>query len=110
MAEFEQLNRADCIVLLSARRFGRLAVSAPGQPPLIRPVNYLFDERTQSIVLRSGGGSKLHRLLAERQAAFEVDELDMPDRTGWSVIVRGVVEEITDPFELRRLESAPLDP
>jgi uncharacterized protein len=110
MTQLEPLDRAECLRLLATRRFGRLAVSAAGQPPLIRPVNYVFDERTSSIVFRSGAGAKLNRLLASGEAAFEIDEQNLADRTGWSVIVRGVVEEITDQFELRRLERLPLDP
>ncbi|MBV8432046.1 MAG: pyridoxamine 5'-phosphate oxidase family protein [Solirubrobacterales bacterium] len=110
MAELQHLDRAECLRLLASQRFGRLAVSVHGQPPMIRPVNYVFDDRTHSIVLRSGEGSKLQLLLGSRQAAFEIDGLDVPNRTGWSVVVRGVAEPITDPFELRRLERAPLDP
>ena len=81
-----------------------------GQPPLIRPVNYVFDERSQSIVFRTADGPGLHQLLASRKGAFEVDRIDLQSRTGWSVLVRGVAEEITDPSELQRLERAPLDP
>jgi uncharacterized protein len=110
MVELQHLEREECLRLLAGQRLGRLAVSVSGQAPLIRPVNYLFDEPTQSIVFRSGPGAKLQRLLAARQASFEIDGANLPDRTGWSVVVRGVVEEITDPFELRRLERAPLDP
>ncbi|HTX30403.1 MAG TPA: pyridoxamine 5'-phosphate oxidase family protein [Solirubrobacteraceae bacterium] len=110
MTELQELDRAQCLRLLAATRFGRVAVSAGAQPPLIRPVNYVFDERTESIVFRSGAGSKLHRLLASRQATFEIDGLDVANRTGWSVIVRGVAQEITDTFEIGRLERSPLDP
>lgn len=81
-----------------------------GDAPTIRPVNYLFDEPSQSLVFRTAEGSKLQALLAARKAAFEIDGLDMLNRTGWSVVVRGVVEEVTAPSELRRLGRAPLDP
>jgi uncharacterized protein len=39
-----------------------------------------------------------------RQAAFEVD------RTGWSVIIHGVADEITHPNEVRRLDRLGLEP
>ena len=52
MPKMEHLDRSECTTLLSARRFGRLAVGAPGQPPV----------------------------------------------------------KITNPFELKRLATAPLDP
>jgi uncharacterized protein len=109
MAELQHLDRAECLRLLAASRFGRLAVGMTGGPPLLRAVNYVFDEPSQSIVFRTGDGAKLHALLASSKAAFEIDGLDQPTRTGWSVVVRGQAEEITDPRELRRLSLAPLD-
>jgi nitroimidazol reductase NimA-like FMN-containing flavoprotein (pyridoxamine 5'-phosphate oxidase superfamily) len=110
MVELQHIDRAECLRLLAAERFGRVAVSSVGQSPLIRPVNYFYDERSQSIVFRTAEGSKLHRLLATRKATFEIDGLDRASRTGWSVIVQGVAEPIVDPLEMRRLERAPLDP
>lgn len=104
------MDRAECLRLLGANRFGRLAVNIPGHPPMIRPVNYVLDERSESVVFRSDPGAKLHGLLASRKAAFEIDGLDPENRTGWSVLVRGVAEEITAPAEQRRLERLPLDP
>jgi hypothetical protein len=32
--------------------------------------------------------------------AFEVDDVDPHAHTGWSVVVRGVARELTDPSEL----------
>lgn len=110
MREFRLIDRPECLRLLAANRFGRLAVDMGGQAPLIRPVNYLFDEPSQSIIFRTSDGTKRRGLIAARKAAFEVDSLDQVNRTGWSVVVRGVTEEITDHRELRRLAAAPLDP
>jgi hypothetical protein len=39
-----------------------------------------------------------------------VDEVDEQRRTGWSVVVRGHAEEVTDPSELARLRDSPLVP
>jgi hypothetical protein len=60
-----QLDREDCVRLLSATSVGRLAVSAsgPGTPPVIRPVNYVFETSSQSVVFRSARGSKFTALL-----------------------------------------------
>jgi uncharacterized protein len=54
-------------------------------------------------------GSKLHALLRTAHAAFEIDGIDAASRTGWSVIIVGVTEEVTDPGEVRRLENLRLD-
>ncbi len=101
------LSRKDCLRLLASNNFGRLAVATDS--PVIRPVNYLFDERSQSVVFRTADGSKFHALLVNGNAAFEIDGIEQSSRTGWSVIIVGVAEEITNPSELRRLEHLELD-
>jgi len=87
---------------------GRIAISV--SPPMIRPVNYAFDERTQSVVFRSAPGSKFYEGLGSGTAAFEIDGTDPVERTGWSVIVVGEAEEETDPAEIDRLEGFELEP
>jgi nitroimidazol reductase NimA-like FMN-containing flavoprotein (pyridoxamine 5'-phosphate oxidase superfamily) len=103
-----ELSRAECLRLLAGCRFGRVA-TATGGKPMIRPVNYVYDERTQSVAFRSAGGTKLHDLRHVAHATFEIDEIDPASRTGWSVIISGVPEEVTRPAEVRRLEGLGLD-
>lgn len=95
--------------MLAANCFGRLAVSGGGEAPLIRAVNYVFDERSQSVAFRTAVGSKLYFLTRATRAAFEIDDVDDATRTGWSVIVAGVTEEVSQPQELRRLEALGLE-
>lgn len=108
--EMLELSREECLRLLASQSFGRLAVNIGEGPPVIRPVNYAFDEASQSIVFRTAHGSKLHALLRSAQASFEVDRVEGASRTGWSVIVQGVTDEITQPSEVRRLDSLGLEP
>ena len=42
-----------------------------------------------------------------RFPAFEVDEFDPIDHSGWSVAVTGVATEVIDPAELDRARHAP---
>jgi nitroimidazol reductase NimA-like FMN-containing flavoprotein (pyridoxamine 5'-phosphate oxidase superfamily) len=105
--EIRVLTRDECLRLLAAHDFGRLAVSM--ETPVIRPVNYIFDDRSQSVVFRTAGGSKFHAMLLQAKAAFEIDGIDAGSRTGWSVIIVGVAEEITNPSEVRRLERLGLE-
>ena len=77
---------------------------------MIRPVNYAFDDRTESVVFRSAMGSKLREGLSAGVATFEIDGTDPIDRTGWSVIVVGEAEEVTDPAEIDRLKDFELEP
>jgi nitroimidazol reductase NimA-like FMN-containing flavoprotein (pyridoxamine 5'-phosphate oxidase superfamily) len=105
------LGRSECLRLLSATGIGRVAVSVTEwDHPVIRPVNYVFDEPSQSVLIRSALGAKLHALLRSAKAAFEIDGTDPAGRIGWSVIIVGVTEEITDPAELRRIEELGLEP
>lgn len=102
------LPREECLRLLAGHRFGRLAVTADS--PVIRPVNYLFDEPSQSVVFRTADGSKFHVLLVGAEAAFEIDGIDEGFRIGWSVIVAGKTEEVTRPSDVRRLDALGLEP
>ncbi|HUE29046.1 MAG TPA: pyridoxamine 5'-phosphate oxidase family protein [Solirubrobacteraceae bacterium] len=109
MPVMQQLDRAECMELLAGNRFGRLAVTGGAAAPSIRPVNYAFDEASQSLVFRTTEGSKLQALLNSSRAAFEIDEVDPATGTGWSVIVLGVTEVISNPTERRRLEKLGLE-
>ena len=106
-SEMVVLPREDCLRLLASNSFGRLAVAMDS--PVIRPVNYVFDERSQSVVFRTAAGSKFHAMLVNGNAAFEIDGVDPDSRTGWSVIIVGMTEEITSASELRRLEHLGLE-
>jgi hypothetical protein len=108
-AEIVELERAECLQLLAAESFGRIAVNVPDWGPLIRPVNYVFDKPSQSVIVRSAKGTKLHGMTRAARAAFEIDSIDSTNRTGWSVIIVGVAEEINNAAELRRLEGLGLD-
>jgi uncharacterized protein len=104
-----ELSRDECMELLRRTSFGRLAVSRGEGPPVIRPLNYIFDPRSQSVVFRTAPGTKLGSLLREQGAAFEIDGIDVGGRTGWSVVIIGVVDEVTSPGETRRLDKLGLE-
>ena len=86
----DEIPAEECYRLLGTHEIGRLGVNA-GPQPLIFPVNYGMDGST--IVVRTRPGTKL---AAARHAnvAFEVDEIDRGTRSGWSVLVQGLAEEV----------------
>lgn len=102
----EVLSVAECLAMLARLRLGRLAVVADGRP-LILPVNYCLDGH--DVVLLTDAGTKLD---AARDApvAFEIDGTDGLYHLGWSVLVTGTAEEVTDPAERDRLAHLPLVP
>ena len=101
----EVLDRTECLRLLSHRRFGRLGISLEALPTIL-PVNYWFDGT--SIYVRTSAGTKLDAALHDTVIAFEVDETDVMEHAGWSVVVTGVAREVTDADELARVQAAPL--
>lgn len=99
------LSRSECVALLAANEFGRVAVAAAvGQAPLIRPVNYRFDEASDAVVFRTAEDSKFYFLVRAARASFEIDGPDPPNRGGWSVIVVGRAEEITRSAEIEEAD------
>jgi uncharacterized protein len=103
------LDRDECLSLLTTAAIGRVVVVAPGGTPVIRPVNYVLDEASHSVAFRCVEGTKLVSLLHAAHAWFEVDELDHAGRTGWSVIVGGMAEAVNRHDEIRRLDGLALD-
>ena len=82
----------ECLALLATKRVGRLVVVVADEPDVF-PVNYLVDGT--NIVFRTAYGKKLTQSVLQR-VAFEVDHIDEERREGWSVVLRGVGEEITE--------------
>ena len=88
---FTVLHADECRRLLTTRRFGRIGL-AGGRFPLILPVNYTLDGdviviRTGSPTIADAGGFT--------RVAFEVDDVDERSRSGWSVLVQALAEEVT---------------
>lgn len=102
-AELRELSPAECRTLLHghAARVGRVAVAGPR--PLILPVNYVLDG--SDIVFGTVPGSRLAAAVDGEFVAFEVDDLDARARAGWSVLLRGKAETVTDPGERARLRG-----
>lgn len=96
----ERLSREECVSLLRSQDVGRLVVVDGGRP-LIFPVNYAMDG--EAPVFRTASGTKLWAA-SRSPVAFEIDAVDGDARTGWSVVVHGVAQEITA-FDARDLQA-----
>lgn len=107
-AQMQELSREECLQLLAGQGVGRVAVSGR-EAPVVRPVNYAFDEPSQSVVFRTAAGSKFYALLRASRATFEVDGLEPDARAGWSVIVVGAAEEVAGGADVRRLDALGLE-
>lgn len=88
----QELSAEQCRLLLATQQIGRLGVNAEHYP-LIFPVNYGLDGDV--VVIRTRPGTKLSTA-SKANVTFEVDQIDPLTRTGWSVVVRGLAEEVTE--------------
>jgi uncharacterized protein len=98
--ELQVLSAEDCYVLLATQQIGRLGVNAKHYP-LIFPVNYALDHGV--IVIRTNAGMKL-AAANHANVTFEVDNIDQLTRSGWSVLVRGLAEEVTSKHRTELIE------
>jgi uncharacterized protein len=101
----EVLAEDECLRLLGTRTLGRIGVTSDALP-LVLPVSFWFDGNR--ILVRTTHGSKLDNATRNAVVAFEVDELDPVDHTGWSVVVRGVASHVASADTLGVLSAAPI--
>jgi uncharacterized protein len=87
----EEIEERECWRLLGTQPVGRIAVIV-GHYPLVFPVNHAVDGH--NIFFRTGAGTKLWAI-HRSNVTFEVDELDLINHTGWSVMVRGAARELS---------------
>lgn len=105
--ELRELSRRECLNLLAAAGIGRVIFTDQALPAA-QPVNYLLDG--EEVVFRTANGSKLAAATRHAVVGFEVDEIDVTTRTGWSVLGVGETYEIVHPTRLRDLAGRHLDP
>ncbi|MCK0177230.1 MULTISPECIES: pyridoxamine 5'-phosphate oxidase family protein [Mycobacteriaceae] len=101
------LNRRQCLDLLQDARVGRLVFTEDGAPA-VHPVNFRLWH--DDVVFRVAGGAKLAVAGSAELVAFEADELDPDHHTGWSVVVVGHAEEITDVDEMVEVSGTFVQP
>lgn len=97
----EELAPWQCWAKLSPSGVGRVALSTP-DGPLALPANYRVLDGT--VLYRTTADSVLARAVGQR-VAFEVDQLDEALSVGWSVLVTGTAEQVTDPEAITWFEQ-----
>ena len=98
----EELSPEECRARLSTRGIGRVALLTE-EGPAVFPVNNAVDDET--IVYRTTPASAPANA-AGKEIAFEVDQVDDALSQGWSVLVTGRAEQLSDPDTIHRLSSA----
>lgn len=107
-AELVELGEREAWELAASMPVGRLAHGHDDELFVV-PVSFLVVDR--NVLFRTAEGSGL--LAAARRnvpAVLEVDDLVNWSRSGWSVLIRGRLTEVTDPHEVQRVLSSKLSP
>ncbi|WP_431961539.1 pyridoxamine 5'-phosphate oxidase family protein [Actinacidiphila sp. bgisy160] len=102
----QRLSEGECWDRLGTHGIGRVAYTADAgdAPPVLVPVNFLVDRRT--VVYRTDPAG-VAAVAAGANLAFETDHIDEASRVGWSVLVTGTAERITDAAAVGSLARRP---
>ena len=95
------LSPEECLDLLEPGGIGRVGFASDGRIMML-PVNFAVTGKT--IIFRTAPDTLLARY-ADAQVSFEADHLDDARREGWSVLVHGHAQQVTDERAVMRLED-----
>ena len=86
---FTELSEAECQELLAQHTAGRVGFMAPDGPQIL-PVTYQY--RNGGVIFRTSPAGALSGLIRRTSVAFEIDNIDEQNKSGWSVLVLGFAE------------------
>ena len=107
-----ELDEAESLKLISPGGIGRIAYQSRFGPAVL-PVNYKWHDG--AVVFRTAQHSALDEDLqtgiagGDYKVAFEVDEIDVPGRQGWSVLIQGPAHHVSE-VERESAERAGVEP
>jgi len=94
-----ELDEAESLQLIAHGGIGRIAYQGRYGPAIL-PVNYQWHDG--AIVFRTARHSALDEDLqtgiagGEYKVAFEIDDIDMAGRQGWSVLIQGPAHHVSE--------------
>ncbi|MEV5869077.1 pyridoxamine 5'-phosphate oxidase family protein [Streptomyces tendae] len=102
-----ELGAEEALALLGSVSLGRVVFTRQALPT-IRPVNHVLDDG--DIVIRTHEGAALTSRTRKAGdpgvvVAYEADSIDPDTHLGWSVVVTGYAQPVTDPAELTRYQA-----
>lgn len=103
MAHLSTLDAEECMSRLASVPFGRVVFTHRALPA-IRPVNHIVDRG--QVIIRTNLGTAIGSAAGRGTVlAYEADAIDAATRTGWTVVVTGVAQLITEPEEVARYQG-----
>ena len=109
----EGLGEAESLRLISAGGIGRIAYTSRFGPAVL-PVNYKWHDG--AVVFRTARHSAMDEDLqtgisgGDYLVAFEVDEIDVAGRQGWSVLIQGPAHHVESEAERESAAQAGVEP
>ena len=106
----EELDENECLYLISPGGVGRIAYTGRFGP-VVLPVNYTVQDGT--VLFRTTEHGPLDEDLrtgithADYRVAFEIDDIDLDARRGWSVLIQGPAHHVTEAEQERAREASP---
>jgi nitroimidazol reductase NimA-like FMN-containing flavoprotein (pyridoxamine 5'-phosphate oxidase superfamily) len=101
------LDVVECRRLLASAAVGRIAFTEAAMP-VIQPASFVL--RGEDVFIPTGPSSTLAVGSRGAVLAFEVDDYDLVERTGWNVTVIGPSHLVSDPDEVRELDALGVQP
>jgi hypothetical protein len=95
-----ELSRWESLRLLGSVSYGRIVFTSQALPA-VRPINHIVDDG--AVIVRTHLGAEVLANVGV-VVAYEADEIDPDEHTGWSVIVTGLATLVRDPDEAARYE------
>ena len=95
------LSETECRRLLRSTPVGRIVYTRDALPTAV-PVNFALDG--DDVIFRTAPGSKLDAATAGAVVAFEIDQIDVVTRSGWSLLIVGRAMHEPDAEVIARLD------
>jgi transcriptional regulator with XRE-family HTH domain len=102
------LSEDECLALIAPGGVGRFLFVQAGRGPVALPVNFKMDG--DDVVFMTSPDSVSTEGVHQQPVSFDVDHLDEALGEGWSVLLTGTAEVVTDADELSRVQALGIQP
>ena len=96
------MDRAECLELIRSTHIARVVLSI-NCVPVALPVNAAVQDH--GVIFSTDSGSKLTAAVEGQVVSVEADDIDLIYRTGWSVLVTGKAELVTEAADIEWASS-----
>jgi nitroimidazol reductase NimA-like FMN-containing flavoprotein (pyridoxamine 5'-phosphate oxidase superfamily) len=97
-----ELEKGQCLELLGGTHIARVVLSINCLPVAL-PVNMAL--LGEDVIFSTDSGSKLTAAVEAQVVSVEADDIDLMYRTGWSVLVTGRAQLVTEPTDIKWASS-----